>query len=103
MRTTKTYIFLVLTLFALPAAAQTDQAFNSANCNASFLVDCASTDTSTDTSSDGTTTTSSAFTVGGSAAPAGQLGGSPVEIALLMLLGVGAVRAARKVAKSRDN
>ena len=87
-------LFVFLILASYEASAQSGNAFDSANCNASFLVDCS-------TSTDSDTTTSSAFTTGASAAPFGVLGNSPFEAAFMVVIGLTVVRTARKAVRQR--
>jgi len=88
----KVVLSALLMMTAVQASAQTDQAYDTANCQASFLNSCAPT---TDT------TTSSAFTSGGSAVPIGPLGNSPMETAFLVVLGLGILQTARRGIKKR--
>ena len=80
---------VVLVLASFEASAQSNNAIDSANCNASFLVDCSG---ATETDS----TESSAFSSGGSAAPFGALGNSPIEAAFFLVLGLTVIRTVRK-------
>ena len=70
---------LLMTLAAV-THAQSDTAFEKANCNASFLQSCSS---------------------GGAAAPMGLLGESPMEVVLLALVGVLTISKVRKSKKQK--
>lgn len=94
MRNKTLALFLLLALVSFEASAQSDKAVGSANCNASFLVDC-------DTSTESDTTVSSAFGASGSAAPFGALGNSPFEAAFMLVLGLTVIRTARKAIQQR--